>query len=692
MGETRIGEIVGCQASTTTSYRRSSLHKLIQRTSVAWGSNKQWRSFRKYSENQQHVSSTSDESSATEPDVPLSFGYAFPTLFVQQEDLLPLLSPYSISDREEDALLSVHAQRGKKISRKKKRKKKNNSRWGDGRHYPEAQKSDEVFDEREFEEADAREDNIVAAVLPEWFKSIATLAVEKSEAVVDEREVEEVDTREEDIGQREVPVAAVLPEWFKSIATPLAEVNTCSEVVADVNTCSEVEKNEQEFDERDVEEADTEVAVTSVLPEWIKSVAVGLPPIYPNTKKMQDLEPTSFYDSSKAQELREKCNSIIEKWNKQQEQRSSRNFRYSKEPISCQPIHMSVSKDPVSVKGASTYKKKIEKLVKKVRQVESKLQIKKTVIEVNTGESSRRGLKERAELRLRLSQLKTARIYYEDRLFQIETKTFPEFYTPPEPINVTKILDSLQISRSFDQDEQTIRNDNDDPTLEGDQLQSLPPLDQFDTLQEELDYEAAVLNEQYPIGMQKFRSQMHGGHLEGISKQSLQVGSKAPSFRLLAQSGKMVNSSKFKGPLIVTFFHGGWSSLCRITLQGLQSMLKSFEEAGAKLVAISPQKQQIEGLSFPLLVDESNLVAEQFHVKYPMNICLPGQTTAWPLPMPATFVIVDGTIIYSFCDCDPTRRAEPRAILEALPPPVKRRRSSVRDIFQGCFPSRTTKQ
>lgn len=104
-------------------------------------------------------------------------------------------------------------------------------------------------------------------------------------------------------------------------------------------------------------------------------------------------------------------------------------------------------------------------------------------------------------------------------------------------------------------------------------------------------------------------------------------------------------------------------------------------------MAISPQdlehtrqtKEEL-GLSFVLLSDQGNHVAERFGLKYTyteqaekaylkMGINLPEYNgdDSWTLPIPATYVVDQtGRIVFSQVDSDYTRRGEPGEILAAL--------------------------
>ena len=61
----------------------------------------------------------------------------------------------------------------------------------------------------------------------------------------------------------------------------------------------------------------------------------------------------------------------------------------------------------------------------------------------------------------------------------------------------------------------------------------------------------------------------------GVVESALKVGDKAPEFELANASGKMVKLSSLlaDGPVIVTWYRGGWCPYCNIALRGFQKVL-----------------------------------------------------------------------------------------------------------------------
>lgn len=169
----------------------------------------------------------------------------------------------------------------------------------------------------------------------------------------------------------------------------------------------------------------------------------------------------------------------------------------------------------------------------------------------------------------------------------------------------------------------------------------------------------------------------------------LKVGERAPDFALPNAAGKTVTLQELltQGPLILNFYRGGWCPYCNLELKAYQDRLSVIKDAGGSLAAISPELPdnslttvEKNGLSFPVLSDTHNHVAEAFGLVFTLpealtqvyagfGINLPGHNgeEAWRLPIPATFVIgTDSAIKFVDADVDYTRRPDPDAAIAAL--------------------------
>jgi peroxiredoxin len=163
-----------------------------------------------------------------------------------------------------------------------------------------------------------------------------------------------------------------------------------------------------------------------------------------------------------------------------------------------------------------------------------------------------------------------------------------------------------------------------------------------------------------------------------------------PSFMLPDAKGNDVSSEEFlkKGPVVISFYRGGWCPYCNLELKALQSKLPEIKALGAELIAISPElpdysltTQEKNALAFPVLSDKDNEVARKFGLVFDLDkelIPLFQKVFDWDLvaingsekvelPIPATYVVSrDGVIQFAFVNSDYTQRAEPDKILEVL--------------------------
>src|SRR5213075_1732411 len=122
--------------------------------------------------------------------------------------------------------------------------------------------------------------------------------------------------------------------------------------------------------------------------------------------------------------------------------------------------------------------------------------------------------------------------------------------------------------------------------------------------------------------MQRHIDQLRKG---AIARTMLKVGDRAPAIVLKNAKGETIDVSILlkKGPVIVTFYRGGWCPYCNLELKAYQSLLLRFAAAGASLVAVSPEKPDDtistadkNALSFPVLSDVGHSVGKAFGIVY----------------------------------------------------------------------------
>jgi peroxiredoxin len=169
----------------------------------------------------------------------------------------------------------------------------------------------------------------------------------------------------------------------------------------------------------------------------------------------------------------------------------------------------------------------------------------------------------------------------------------------------------------------------------------------------------------------------------------LPVGAKAPPFELQDQDGRLVSSSELLAEkrLVLCFIRGRWCPFCVGQMEAMNLIVLQIEEAGATLVAISPQtvKQSFfmhdqHRLRFPLLSDAGNQVARQFRLTYRVppaqeevyhrafvNLPFANGDESWELPIPATYIVDQkGTVLYASANEDYRERPEPAEVVRAL--------------------------
>ena len=177
---------------------------------------------------------------------------------------------------------------------------------------------------------------------------------------------------------------------------------------------------------------------------------------------------------------------------------------------------------------------------------------------------------------------------------------------------------------------------------------------------------------------------------DAIARTMLKVGDLAPAIVLENAEGATVDVGTLlkKGPVIVTFYRGGWCPYCNLELKAYQDILPEIVAAGASLVAISPEKPddtvstaEKNALTFEVLSDVGQNVGRAFGLVYEFteelkrayngfNLDIPtrnGMPGEWALPVSATYVIDrNGSIVYAYTDADYRDRADPRGVLAVL--------------------------
>lgn len=175
----------------------------------------------------------------------------------------------------------------------------------------------------------------------------------------------------------------------------------------------------------------------------------------------------------------------------------------------------------------------------------------------------------------------------------------------------------------------------------------------------------------------------------GISERAISAGAKIPPFELKTHIGQSVSSAELlaRGRLVICFIRGRWDPFCCGQMEGMNDFLPQIKQAGASLVAISPQTVSQSffmvdqhKLGFPLLSDAGNALARQFRLVYRVppdqeaiyrrtfvNLPFINGDESWELPVPATYIMdQDGMVLRAWVDADYMERPEPQDILASL--------------------------
>jgi peroxiredoxin len=141
------------------------------------------------------------------------------------------------------------------------------------------------------------------------------------------------------------------------------------------------------------------------------------------------------------------------------------------------------------------------------------------------------------------------------------------------------------------------------------------------------------------------------------------------------------------GPIVLTFYRGGWCPYCNVTLRAFAQALPQIEAAGGKLVAITPElPAKAEETAaraeagFAVAVDRGNDFARALGLVFALpdtlqplyrrigiDLRIENGDDSHELPIPATYVLDrNGIIVWAFVNADFTKRAEPADVVAAL--------------------------
>jgi peroxiredoxin len=175
----------------------------------------------------------------------------------------------------------------------------------------------------------------------------------------------------------------------------------------------------------------------------------------------------------------------------------------------------------------------------------------------------------------------------------------------------------------------------------------------------------------------------------GIMNRALQSGDLAPDFLLPDERGHLVWSRELllRGPLVMTFFCGGWCSLSVAKVKALDAAAIDFHLLGASVVAVTAETSDLprtlkrrENLHLTILSDVDYGVGIDFGALFSVptsmkaellelgvDLCARHGSAECMLPVPVTYVIDrTGLISAVFFDVDFAAKTNPDVIVNEL--------------------------
>lgn len=177
--------------------------------------------------------------------------------------------------------------------------------------------------------------------------------------------------------------------------------------------------------------------------------------------------------------------------------------------------------------------------------------------------------------------------------------------------------------------------------------------------------------------------------LQSLADRALKAGARFPHVVLPNQNGGRtdIGALTSSGPLVVTFYRGGWCPYCNLELRAYQKALPEITALGARLIAVSPETPdntlstaEKNALGFDVLSDAASQLADALGIRFELSPAikalyqkfghdLPSHNGdgQWSLPMPASYVVAKGgRIVLANVDADYRKRLDPAVAIEAL--------------------------
>lgn len=207
------------------------------------------------------------------------------------------------------------------------------------------------------------------------------------------------------------------------------------------------------------------------------------------------------------------------------------------------------------------------------------------------------------------------------------------------------------------------------------------------TLNEKIKQFTAGAYERLPAGyIYAFRSLIERLIEEDFASNAPKAGDAFPDFTLRDDEMKTIKASEHwhDKNIIVKFYRGGWCPYCQLELAALEKHAQEFAAENVALFAIAPEKpsfqretKKVANANFKFLWDENNELAKRLGIAFnvdekvisvyqKLTLDLDTVNGEWILPVPATFIVSNGIVRYSYLDADYMRRQDPVNLLAAI--------------------------
>lgn len=169
----------------------------------------------------------------------------------------------------------------------------------------------------------------------------------------------------------------------------------------------------------------------------------------------------------------------------------------------------------------------------------------------------------------------------------------------------------------------------------------------------------------------------------------LTVGERAPDAMIQTRDGQQVSLASLyaDGPVVVTFYRGGWCPYCTRQLAEWQGREAELAAAGGRLLAITAESPDNatktankHDLGMDIFSDTTMAAAKAYRVYfdldagtktkykgYGIDLETSNASGTWSLPAPGTFVIdQEGIVRYAWADWDYKQRADADEVIAAV--------------------------